>query len=40
VDGAERSLSEILGQRIIGLSEFVLAMCELAVFVEWACALL
>ena len=36
VDGAERGLSEVLGQRIIGLSELLRAMGKLAVFVERA----
>jgi len=36
VDGAERCLSEILGKRIIRLSELFLAMGKLAVFIERA----
>jgi len=36
VDGAERGLTEVLGQRIIGLSELLRAMGKLAVFVERA----
>lgn len=36
VDGAERGLSEVLGQRIIGLSELLGAVGKLAVFVERA----
>lgn len=36
VDGAERGLSEVLGQRIIGLSELLRAVSKLAVLVERA----
>jgi hypothetical protein len=36
VDGAKRGLSEVLGQRIIGLSELLRAMSKLTVFSEWA----
>jgi hypothetical protein len=36
VDGAKRGLSEVLGQRIISLSELLRAMSELTVFSEWA----
>jgi len=35
MDGTKGCLSEILGQRIVGLSELLRPMCELAVFIEW-----
>ena len=35
VDGTEGSLSEVLRERIVGLSELLRPVCELAVFIEW-----